>query len=227
MVADVRRLSRTGSRLLDSRPRIRRVDLWAASRIARLTARGGRYPASAGKMELGVLGSQAEGAGAARTEGSPERRLPHGVRGDVATPRRRRAEARHLRGHVRTHHAPRSLSPEAVRGAIERGMRMPSGVCIFHPNCSRRQPAHSGANSATARREVADVFDESKLYFTDDPALQTIAPYSTMAYWRSEGRGRHTSRSEAALRIRERDSTNGWRRAPLSPSLPDSGNRVA
>ena len=33
------------------------------------------------------------------------------------------------------------------------------------------------------------MFDESKLYFTDDPALQTIAPSSTMAHWRSEGRG--------------------------------------
>ena len=33
------------------------------------------------------------------------------------------------------------------------------------------------------------MFDENRLYFTDDPALKALAPYSTMAHWRSEGRG--------------------------------------
>ncbi len=33
------------------------------------------------------------------------------------------------------------------------------------------------------------MFDDDKLYFTNDPALQALAPYSTMAHWRSEGRG--------------------------------------
>ena len=33
------------------------------------------------------------------------------------------------------------------------------------------------------------MFDESRLYPANDPALTTIAPYSTMAHWRSEGRG--------------------------------------
>ena len=33
------------------------------------------------------------------------------------------------------------------------------------------------------------MFDESKLYLAGDPALRAIAPYSTMAHWRCEGRG--------------------------------------
>ena len=33
------------------------------------------------------------------------------------------------------------------------------------------------------------MFDESTLYFTDDSALKMIAPYSTLAHWRCEGRG--------------------------------------
>lgn len=33
------------------------------------------------------------------------------------------------------------------------------------------------------------MFDENKLYLTNDPALRAIAPYSTMAHWRCEGRG--------------------------------------
>ena len=33
------------------------------------------------------------------------------------------------------------------------------------------------------------MFDENRLYMTDDPALRALVPYSTMAHWRSEGRG--------------------------------------
>ena len=33
------------------------------------------------------------------------------------------------------------------------------------------------------------MFDPDKLYFTGDPAVRTLAPYSTLAHWRSEGRG--------------------------------------
>ena len=33
------------------------------------------------------------------------------------------------------------------------------------------------------------MLDETRLYMTDDPALRAIAPYSTMAHWRCEGRG--------------------------------------
>ena len=33
------------------------------------------------------------------------------------------------------------------------------------------------------------MFDENRLYFTRDTALLALAPYSTLAHWRSEGRG--------------------------------------
>ena len=33
------------------------------------------------------------------------------------------------------------------------------------------------------------MFDPNKLYFANDPALNALAPYSTMAHWRCEGRG--------------------------------------
>ena len=33
------------------------------------------------------------------------------------------------------------------------------------------------------------MFDSDKLYFTDSPELKALAPYSTLAHWRSEGRG--------------------------------------
>ena len=33
------------------------------------------------------------------------------------------------------------------------------------------------------------MFDDKKLYLTDSPELTALAPYSTLAHWRSEGRG--------------------------------------
>ena len=33
------------------------------------------------------------------------------------------------------------------------------------------------------------MFDDNKLYLTDDPALKPLGSYSTLAHWRSEGRG--------------------------------------
>ena len=33
------------------------------------------------------------------------------------------------------------------------------------------------------------MFEDDRLYFTDDPALKSLAPYSTLAHWRHEGRG--------------------------------------
>ena len=33
------------------------------------------------------------------------------------------------------------------------------------------------------------MFDDDKFYFTDHSAVLALAPYSTMAHWRSEGRG--------------------------------------
>ena len=33
------------------------------------------------------------------------------------------------------------------------------------------------------------MFQDDKLYLTSDPALKALGPYSTLAHWRSEGRG--------------------------------------
>ena len=33
------------------------------------------------------------------------------------------------------------------------------------------------------------MFNNDRLYAANDPALRQIAPYSTMAHWRCEGRG--------------------------------------
>ena len=33
------------------------------------------------------------------------------------------------------------------------------------------------------------MFQNDKLYLTGDPALKALGPYSTLAHWRSEGRG--------------------------------------
>ena len=33
------------------------------------------------------------------------------------------------------------------------------------------------------------MFQDNRLYLTSDPELQAIGPYSTLAHWRSEGRG--------------------------------------
>ena len=33
------------------------------------------------------------------------------------------------------------------------------------------------------------MFQNDKLYLTDDSALRVLGPYSTLAHWRSEGRG--------------------------------------
>lgn len=33
------------------------------------------------------------------------------------------------------------------------------------------------------------MFDNDRLYFATDPTLRNIAPASTMAHWRCEGRG--------------------------------------
>ena len=33
------------------------------------------------------------------------------------------------------------------------------------------------------------MFDDDKLYLTDDPALKVLGSYSTLSRWRSEGRG--------------------------------------
>ena len=33
------------------------------------------------------------------------------------------------------------------------------------------------------------MFDDTKIYLADDPALKVFGTYSTLSHWRSEGRG--------------------------------------
>ena len=52
------------------------------------------------------------------------------------------------------------------------------------------------------------MFEDDRLYFTGDLALKALAPYSTLAHWRSEGRG------PAFIKI-------GWRVAYRGADLND------
>ena len=53
------------------------------------------------------------------------------------------------------------------------------------------------------------MFDPGKLYFATDPALRTIAPASTMAHWRCEGRG--PTYVKVGLKVAYRgDHLNDW-----------------
>ena len=53
------------------------------------------------------------------------------------------------------------------------------------------------------------MFDENRLYFTDDPALKAFSPYSTLAHWRSEGRGPAFIKVGWRVAYRGRD-LNAW-----------------
>ena len=53
------------------------------------------------------------------------------------------------------------------------------------------------------------MFDESRLYFTKDTAVLTLAPYSTLAHWRSEGRGPRYVKIGARVAYRGSD-LNKW-----------------
>ena len=53
------------------------------------------------------------------------------------------------------------------------------------------------------------MFDENQLYFTDDPALRALVPYSTMAHWRCEGRGPRFVKIGWRVAYRGRD-LNAW-----------------
>ncbi len=55
-------------------------------------------------------------------------------------------------------------------------------------NAGSLWPADSVVNNSHEKQGWA-IFDENKLYLTDDPALAALGPYSTLAHWRSEGRG--------------------------------------
>lgn len=53
------------------------------------------------------------------------------------------------------------------------------------------------------------MFDDHKLYLTSDPALTALGPYSTLAHWRSEGRGPKFIKLGAKVAYRGRD-LNEW-----------------
>ena len=53
------------------------------------------------------------------------------------------------------------------------------------------------------------MFDDNKLYLTSDPALKAIGPYSTLAHWRSEGRGPRFIKLGAKVAYRGSD-LNEW-----------------
>ena len=53
------------------------------------------------------------------------------------------------------------------------------------------------------------MFDDDKLYLTSDPALQALGPYSTLAHWRSEGRGPKFIKLGSKVAYRGRD-LNEW-----------------
>ncbi len=53
------------------------------------------------------------------------------------------------------------------------------------------------------------MFDEAKLYLTSDPALKAIGPYSTLAHWRSEGRGPRFIKLGSKVAYRGSD-LNSW-----------------
>ena len=63
-----------------------------------------------------------------------------------------------------------------------------------------------------------DMFDETRLYLTGDPALRAIAPASTMAHWRCENRGPAYIRLGQKIGYSGRD-LNAWleqRRVPTA-----------
>ena len=53
------------------------------------------------------------------------------------------------------------------------------------------------------------MFDDNKLHLTNDPALKAIGRYSTLAHWRSEGRGPKFIKLGSKVAYRGRD-LNEW-----------------
>lgn len=53
------------------------------------------------------------------------------------------------------------------------------------------------------------MFDDNRLYPADHPDLRQIAPYSTMAHWRCEGRGPAFIKIGLRVAYRGRD-LNAW-----------------
>ena len=64
------------------------------------------------------------------------------------------------------------------------------------------------------------MFEEGKLYFTGDPALKALAPYSTMAHWRSEGRGPRYVKIGWRVGYRGSDLNDWLEKQTVSPGEP-------
>ena len=70
------------------------------------------------------------------------------------------------------------------------------------------------------------MFDDGKLYFTNDPALKALAPYSTMAHWRCEGRGPAFIKIGLRVAYSGRD-LNAWlNRQRVEPVKEQAATRV-
>ena len=69
------------------------------------------------------------------------------------------------------------------------------------------------------------MFDDSKLYLTDDPALLPLGRPSTLAHWRSEGRG--PAFVKLGMRVGYRGSDlNEWIKArTVQPKDGEAGKR--
>lgn len=108
--------------------------------------------------------------------------------------------------------------PDAIRcGRLEQSKPPHVGLAEGHrvpdkrrPNCLCRKPSYNRALSRHATPlEAGDVFQEDKLYMTSDPALTAIGPYSTLAHWRSEGRGPRFIKLGSKVAYRGSD-LNSW-----------------
>ena len=53
------------------------------------------------------------------------------------------------------------------------------------------------------------MFDDDRFYPTNDPALLAIGPYTTLAHWRSQGRGPAYVKIGSRVAYRGRD-LNAW-----------------
>ena len=62
---------------------------------------------------------------------------------------------------------------------------------------------------ATKKRNFLVMFENEKIYLTDDPALKVLGPYSTLAHWRSQGRGPAFIKIGARVAYRGSD-LNAW-----------------
>ena len=71
------------------------------------------------------------------------------------------------------------------------------------------------------------MFDPDKFYQTDDPALLVLGPYSTLAHWRSEGRG--PAYVKFGRRVLYRGSVlNAWIESKtIVPNPANAGARAA